>query len=60
MDCPKCLDKPHGEFYASQDKLWCEFDAQVIDGWLYTVYYCRNCDWNEQKKFCPQVMHDEN
>jgi len=58
MDCPVCLETPHGEYLASTDQLWCEFEAEVIEGWLHTVYYCRRCDWNEQKKYCPQLIHD--
>lgn len=58
MDCPVCIEGPHGEYLASTDQLWCEFEAEVIDGWLETVYYCRKCSWHEHKKFDPQLIHD--
>jgi len=42
----------------ASDQLWMEFEAEVIDGYLCTVYYCRHCSYNEQKKFDPGIIHD--
>ena len=61
MNCPKCTiqDLVHNsEYWASTDQLWMEFEAEVIDGWLETVYYCKRCEYNEQKKYDPQRIHD--
>ena len=57
MNCPKCFAKPSGEYLASTDQLWCEFEAEVIDGTLHTVYYCRRCDWHQEKCFNPELIH---
>lgn len=58
MNCPKCTELDIGDYLASTDRLWCEFEA-IMDGYtLHTVYYCRRCDWNEQKSFDPQLIHD--
>ena len=57
MNCRKCLKHPMGDIWAASDRLWCIFEAEVIDGWLHTVYYCRHCDWNQQRKFDPEIIH---
>jgi len=57
MNCPQCLAHPMGDIWAASDKLWCEFEAEVIDGYLHTVYWCRQCDFAEQKKFDPEELH---
>ncbi len=59
MNCPKCLKHPMGDFWAAEDKLWCEFEAQVIKYTLYTVYWCRRCDFTEEKEFDPEDVHNK-
>ena len=59
MNCPKCFDTPEGEYLAATDQLWCEFDAQIFDGYLHTAFYCRRCDWSQQNRFDPEVIHME-
>lgn len=46
-----------GDIWAAEDKLWCEFEAQVFKHTLHTVYYCRRCDFSEEKKFDPEDIH---
>ena len=59
MNCPSCTEGDVSGYYASTDQLWCEFEAEVVDHCLYTIYYCRHCDWQERKKFDPQLIHDK-
>jgi len=57
MNCPKCeLRDVHG-ILSQTDQLWCEFDSEIIDGYLQTVFYCRRCDWNNSKRFDPGLIH---
>ena len=58
MNCPKCSDTPEAEYLASTDQLWCEFEAEVINHELHTVYWCRRCDWNQQRTFDPELIHN--
>jgi len=60
MNCPKCHIENFEvrDYLASTDQLWMEFEAEIIDGYLYTLYYCRHCPYNERKKFDPQRIHD--
>ena len=58
MNCPECLKTEIGDYLAQTDQLWCEFEAEVIEHELRTIYYCRHCDWHEERKFDPQLLHD--
>jgi len=58
MNCPKCTELDIGDYLASTDRLWCEFEAEVQNHTLHTVYWCRRCDWSETKEFDPQIIHD--
>lgn len=57
MNCPKCRNSEWGNFLSETDRLWCEFEAEVISGYLHTVYWCKRCDWNQQRKFDPELIH---
>ena len=59
MNCPKCLKHPMGDIWAAEDKLWCQFEAEVIQHTLHTVYWCRRCDFAEQKEFDPEDVHNK-
>jgi hypothetical protein len=57
MNCPKCeANDVHG-FGRDADLLWMDFESDVIDGYLHTVYYCKRCDFNQEKIFDPELIH---
>ena len=57
MNCPQCEeDDVHG-YLSATDQLWMEFESDVIDGYLHTVYYCKRCDFSQEKKFDPELIH---
>jgi len=58
MNCPKCTALDIGDYLASTDQLWCEFESEVQEHTLFTVYWCRRCDFSETKEFDPQLIHD--
>ena len=58
MNCPDCFKDNDAmrDYMISTDQLWCEFEADVIDGYLHLVYYCRHCSWHHQKKIDPEPL----
>jgi len=57
MNCPQCQDNDIHGFLHDADQLWMEFEAEVIDNYLHTVFYCRRCDFTQEKKFDPELIH---
>ena len=59
-ECPKCAKNPdYGDFWAQTDRLYMEFESEVQSFTLFTVYWCRRCNYFEQKKWDTEIIHDQ-
>ena len=57
-DCPKCKAHPiYGDIWAETDQLYMEFDAVVYQYTLFTSYWCKRCDYVEEKEHDPELIH---
>ena len=57
-DCPKCAKHPiYGDIWAQTDQLYMEFEAEVFMHTLHTVYWCKRCDYSEEKEHDPELIH---
>ena len=58
-ECPKCAADPvYGDIWSQTDQLYMEFESEVQEFTLYTVYWCKRCDFVEQKQWDPETIHD--
>lgn len=58
MNCPDCTENDISEYLAQTDNLWCKFEAEVLNGYLHLVYWCRHCSWHSHKKIDPEFLWD--
>lgn len=59
-ECPKCAKEPIlGDIWSQTDQLYMEFESEVQQYTLYTVYWCKRCDYYEQKTWDPEIIHDK-
>ena len=58
-ECPKCAEHPWGDIWSQTDQLSLEFEAEVIHYTLHTVYWCKRCDYSEEKRYDPEEIHDK-
>ena len=58
-ECPKCAaNELYGDIWSQMDQLWMQFESEVQQFTLYTVYWCKRCDYHEEKQFDPEIIHD--
>jgi len=59
-ECPKCAKDPvYGDIWSCTDQLSLEFECEVQQYTLWTVYWCKRCDYAEQIEWDPEIIHDQ-